>query len=272
MKRTNRLFALFILLVLLLGITAQADLIFEWSHNWAHEKIDCEINERTYIVNSREGYVKVYASPDGEQKLYTSPDGKIQTPSLPNGTEVEIICTLDSGKFGFVRYLSGIQWIDGWIELKHTVVKYDRQSFLEEHKRDFYEDDGTAISMLKNVSRPFTYDYPGAVATFSKLMNAEEMVENKYVFEHLYKDKDGRIWGYLGTTPQGRDWVCLSEPTSKELPVVEYQTIQLYPASGEGAQSALTPAWVLPACLVVGVAAISGVLLVVLKRRNEKGT
>ncbi|MBE6954360.1 MAG: hypothetical protein E7449_00425 [Ruminococcaceae bacterium] len=270
MKRTYRLFALLVLLVLLLGITAQADLI-DYRSYVNHSKHGCELYGRVHIMNAPEGAVKVYSEPDGKVKYYTSSEGRIEPGSLANGIRLKILCTLEDGEWGYVDYSTGIQLISGWIKLDQTILEYDGQSFLDEHKEALYPDDGTAISMLENVPRPFTYDYPGAVATFSKLMNAEEMVESNYVFEHLYKDKDGRIWGYLGTTPQGRDWVCLSEPTSKELPVVEYQTIQLYPASGEGAQSALTPAWILPTCLVAGVAALSLVLILVLKKKKSSG-
>lgn len=256
MKRVFRLIALSLMFVLLLAMTAQADLIAEWGHEYDHRDLGCQVHNRIHIMNCKDGAVKVYASPHR----------KIVVGSLPNGIELEVHCTLKNGKWGYVRYSTGKQPITGWIKLNQTILKYDGQSFLDEHKKELYPDDGTAIQMLEGVERPCAYAYPGAPAKFSSL-GTEGLSKEDHVFECLYQDSEGRIWAYMGKTKYGRDWICLSDPKNTNLPVVEYQTINLYPSSGE-VQSNLTPIWVLPTCLVAGVAVLSFVLILVLKRKQ----
>lgn len=259
MKRMYRVVTLMLILILLLGITVRADMIAPiYNPFFQNHNDECEIYERTHYINAPEGALAVYRKPEGREIFGT----------LRNGEEVYVSYTYDNGTWGMVRFDGPGGNTGGWIKMENTVLKYDGQQFLEEHNHQLYYDDGTAIQMLEGVLAPYTRDYPGAPFTFSSV-KTDRLQEDNTPFEWLYEDPDGRIWGYMGRSRYGRDWICLSEPFNADLPVVEYQTLDLYPASDIEFQTESLPMWILPTCLVIGVAGLSLVLILVLKKKKS---
>jgi len=255
MKRIFRLIALSLVFVLVLGITAQADMILEFQNNFLDwHRDDCKFYGRSNYINAAEGALGVYRKPNGKEVLGT----------LQNGEEVFISYTYGDEAWGVIRFSVPGGATGGWIRMDQTVLKYDSKSFIEDHSLLLYSDDGTAVQMLEGTMFPFTYPYPGAPASVSSV-NAEHLLESKTVFDWLFEDENGLLWGYI----KGRDcWICLSDPINPNLPVAEYQPLNLYPASDIEIQSESAPAWVLPTCLVAGVAVISIALILTLKKKR----
>ena len=267
MKRVFRLIALSLMFVLLLAMTAQADLIVEPQDPFyqAHRR-DCERYHRDHYINASNGALAIYSEPYGTKKLGT----------LQNGAVVVINYTYENGSWGFGLYLdsdSG-KYIQGWIDMKQTVLKYDWQCFVEEHSDQFYEDtDYISRTMLKDFERKdlfYIYPYPGVKLLESRTLLASYVVGYHYKFQCLFEDINGRIWGCLDQPEHGGSWLCLSDPTNPDLPVIEYQTLDTHSTSEIAPLADSIPAWVLPTCLVAGVAVLSFVLILVLKRK--KGT
>jgi len=271
MKRMYRIFSLFLLFIILLGITAQADMIITPQNDFylTHKK-ECVQYERTHYINAKRGALAVYDVPGGRGVLDT----------LQNAEEVLIRYTYDDGKWGLVHYIADRKHIFGWIELKQTVLKYDMQSFLDEHADQLYDDSEylgkKMLSEIEAGTVVYFYPLPGAAEPNKEIEFGPNSAilgySNGQKFQFLYDDEDGRIWGYLREDKYaGHLWVCLSEPTNPNLPVVEYQTLNLYPASDIEFQSESLPMWLLPTCLVAGVAALSFVLILILKKKKSSG-
>lgn len=210
MSKTARIltFLLAAVMVFALALPAFADVIIEPQGSFydKHEN-DCRTEGyRTYIV--KEGGMNVCTEP-GEDVKYRIEEGTrfgSQWIYTGGGTEwgyIEDYSTHADSKGSKA----------GWFKLEDTVRLYDYIDFNKEHEKDFYEDKNT-----HSYTSAVAYDYPNG--TVDHVVDGEEATYllDGLVFNSLYKDENGREWGFIGYRFGRRNiWICLDEPENTEL-------------------------------------------------------
>ena len=275
------------LLLLCLSLTpAFADLVWEPSDDfWVSHRSECtKTGDDPYFPSEdfeAQAQIRVVKSPEDHTPVKTIEPGE------SFGTAVKW------DKHPFWRLLSDES---GWIVLENAKRYYTERDFLAEH-----EDELVKPETEEKVA--YEYDtvawlYPGS-ATHSQLYSLYELTPDGTI-EYKYTDQDGRIWAQMGFIyQQSVSWICLSDPYSTDLPAnapefasEEYppaprdedpayilttdETKPTAPSEEPAAEepAAETPVKktgvALPIILVVSVMLLTGVLIVLLSRKNKR--
>ena len=218
--------------ICMLMVTASADVLWEpeGSFYQRHRK-DCELEQRTYWVNSPEGYATVWDAPGGAPIA-----------NLPNGELLHIYyrCQGSAGDWGAVEYSAEAlreaaltldeaklsdRFVELWVPMEALVNRYDHQSFVEEYAGALLEEERT----LHISDRMYcTYPYPGGPLTFqqTKKLDVDELT-----LSPLYVDEAGREWGHTPYFYGDRNvWFCISDVENPNL-TGESREPELYPAA-----------------------------------------
>lgn len=263
-----------LLAVCLLCITAFADIAWEPENSFYKRNYrKCEPENRMYLVNGAEGYVTVREEPEGKPLV-----------NVKNGMKYHVYGTYtkDGETWGLVNYKVANEkgaylavspevepgWTEAWIPMTDMVLKYDHQSFLEDHPGEVREVEQTADFRNLLYCR---YLYPGSELEYQQTKKYDHEVG----ISLLYVDDEGREWGYTRYFHGDDGWFCLDDPENPGLQT-ENHTPDLYPLP-EGVGTTL-PEWTAPPnhtvlYAAVGVLAVCGVtaaLLVRIKRRKDK--
>ncbi len=189
-----------ILLVLLLTGTsvAKADVLWEPSENFFDEN-NCvyTVEQRAYMINSPNGFVNIY----------NSPDSAFTKGQLKNGETFYVYY-----KGTYKDKLWGLNTSEEYIPLEYAVVVYDHISFREEYKDSITNVRDEKIELKKGYLR---WSYPGSV-------NCDEMpinVESAYP-SYSFTDEQGLKWLFFGYVNGIRNfWICIDDPENDKLPV-----------------------------------------------------
>jgi len=235
-----------------------ADLIWEPYDNSFYTKHsdECTFHNRMYLANAEEGGVRVYDAPNGNKEVGT----------VQNGVRMNIYY-IWNGDWGYTPGW-GEDLPEGWVKMDGMSLIYDDKSFEEEYGALFYQDEAEVQAFRDALTEEDilqVYSYPGSGEVESTI--PVNWLDNPETigFTRLYKDEAGLVWGYLGYLMGPRTWVCLSDPTNAELPMVIDHTVELNPARPLEPNSGLaTPT--IAGVLVAGVAALSVILL---KRKRK---
>ena len=254
-----RLFSVALVLCILFSFTAQADVIWEPEDSfYRNHAEECTYYARSRIVNSPEGGVQVFVSPTSSRVIAT----------VENGTVLHVQFTYDNETWGYVQVSEG----DGWMPLADTILKYDNASFMEAFSDSFYEDADAVEQMLSGLTEEdmiYDYAYPGSGPTKSFIPAEHVLSADYFNLQSLFTDENGLVWGHVGYFMGRRGWICVSDPTNAELPNMNRQEVELYPAQVVDVPKTMDTG-TLATVLVGGVAVLSGGLLAVLRRKKTK--
>lgn len=277
-KRTRHFQKGFLALVILLsvflqtGTVAHADLIFEPNDNfYSKNSAACTQVERSFIANGTDGYITVYESPRSDTILTTIPNGTIVNIAYSYvNTDYTIWGVLS---FGFdsnnVQSYTTDTGITGWIPMSDLVVCYDSASFIEEHQSEFKEYAGEFDSFDTSTGDVLLYTYPG-----SGVYNAFSDFDKENIsFTNIYTDSEQNVWGYLSYYRASEGWVCLNNPSNKDLPVTEITYDGLIDAAVTLPEPVEPTSKILPIMLIAGltfaVTALTATMIVIFwKKKN----
>lgn len=258
--------------VCLLSVSALADVIWEpESSFYALHRGSCELEQRSYWVNSPEGYTTLWDEPGGTPVA-----------NIPNGTLLFVYYRYQDsrGDWGIVEYSADTlretaltldeseipedRWFEVWVPMEDLVNRYDNQSFLEEYAGELLDEERTlSLSGLLYC----TYTYPEGPLNFHQTQKFEAV---ELTLSPIYVDASGREWGHVGYFYGDRNvWFCISDPENPNLTGPSREP-ELYPAVTEAMELPAAergiPVWVIPA--VAALCAVTGYLLFRMRRKK----
>ncbi len=271
MKRGLRCALLLLLLSLLCCFAVWADVIYEPPDTFYNRYSGaCTSCGCKCMVNSPEGGVRIYSSPQSGEVIDTAQNGNCFT----------VFYTYDAGAWGVIVYenVDGLLQSDahgsrtGWVQMQDMLVLYRNEDFMEAFSDEFFEDAQRSEAFwTEGHSVVCTYSYPCSGTVVRQNLS---FISNQPKLTQLWYDAEGRLWGYTGDGKYDRDWICMSDPGNLEIAQVHYREDVLYPAQEIRAQPPFQTAQMITViALVVGLTLLSVMLLLILRRRRktEKG-
>lgn len=260
MKRKLLALLLVLLAVSALAVPVQADLIWEPDNSfYKSHRGECSYVGRTYLVAGYDGTVTLYTAPGGMSK--TTVENDIQG-------YVQFTWTGDGLTWGYLT-VDGSQ--EGWVPLDDLTLVYGSQQFMEDHRGKIVTSDPVPVDFHEGV----LYSYPNGTTSGNTLEEDAGYLPFDQLFTQVYTDESGLRWGYVGYY-MGRcnSWICLDDPMNDSL-TGGIVPSELSPAQLRGSAT-VEPggsgpaALPLAAALVAGVAAVTGALVLKLKKRETK--
>lgn len=185
------------------AISVRADVIWEPQDDF-YEKhsSDCTYVGRQFTADGPDGKVILYESPESAKKVAT----------WENGYQVWISFTYED-KQGIVwGFPSEWEEKSGWIPMEYMKVVYDSISFMEEHRSQIEDRDGSLDESYKSDTINY-WKYPGSDDGGN--INMQDW-DNMPVYSYVYTDEESRSWGYLNYFYGYRGvWICLDNPTAE---------------------------------------------------------
>ncbi len=203
--------SIFILLTVSVPASVKADVLWEPRNNFFEENgVEYFVENRTYVVNSTNGFINVY----------NSPDSSITNEYLVNGETFQVYY-----KGTYKDKVWGMNTSEKYILLDSVYPEYDNICFQID-----YNDQLTSLSEPKEfeVKKDYVlWDYPGAKYSDIKVsFNDPYKIDYSITFE----DEEGLNWIYVGYMMGYRNfWICIDDPTNTELKIRDVNTPTLYP-------------------------------------------
>ncbi len=125
-------------------LPVQADLIWEPEGDdfYTEHQEACEYVNSSYVTNGPDGQVKVYENPESQKIVEEWENGK----SVP----ISFIYEDESGVTWGV-YDSGYSGETGWVQMEQMCRRYDSNAFCEEHQDQFVEETVTVHGNDENI-------------------------------------------------------------------------------------------------------------------------
>lgn len=255
MKR--KAFALFLALAAILSLTVpvSADLLVEPIDSFYEKhRNDCtDVGHRRYELAGYDGTVTVFTAPGGMNKA-----------TLDNGAQGTIQLTWE-GKgttWGYLYWVTDSE-VEGWVPMDDVTLVYDSQEFIKDHADEITETEPLELDFHEAVC----YSYPNGPSG-GTLKEVPDHMTFQERFTEVYTDGAGLRWSY--THHWGRVyWVCLDDPMNEEL---NGGIVPCAPSAAQLRGSATVPAGppilLIAGVLVAGVAAVTGALVLKLKKRT----
>ena len=263
MKNILKFCCIMLLIILMLPVSARADVIYEPFDDFYMTNRDvCTYEGRGYLTAGPNGMVILYESPinSGVKKTY------------------------DNGTALYVSYIyqaeGGVQWaccdnwddnITGWVPMEYLELIYDSESFAEEYGADFIPVQISLDTVELAGQTVYFWDYPGSENYIEVTLPGDYGPE----FYESYTDASGRVWVHCGYFRGIKNkWVNLNEPTATyadmfpmpvETTTAETETIppehveEIVPATGN--------LKLVVSVAVVAIVLITAALLVLLKKK-----
>ena len=205
------------MLCFILISTVYADAIAEPYNNsfYREHSGECVYLGRRFYADDENGYVPLLKEPGAKRELERIENGKMIHVMFTydyNGEIWGVIEIRTQGSFN-------PDWLDGWILMSQLLLVYDYISFEEEHQDEFYPYYGD-YEEIKTAGQIVLWTYPGSgeyvnITPPEKDNNTGEL----FKINHVYKDGQGREWGFSGYWYGGRNiWICLSDPADENIP------------------------------------------------------
>ncbi len=210
MKKSLIVFGM-VVVWLLNMIPVHADAIWEPRSDFYEEHAsECTYNNRNYTA----------CGPEGEVKVYVSPENATVVDVLENGKSVCVLFTYkdeDGVEWGVVENFDD-QSKTGWLAMDYMNVVYDYISFKQEYGSEFVQETGMLDAEYKGKTVKF-WSYPGADGTGYeiKIDAADDYLPE---YNQVFVDEEGHKWGYIGYYFGLKNtWVCLdnASATAEEL-------------------------------------------------------
>lgn len=259
--RKMKLLIVTAILATLLIVQAFGDVIWTPMDSFFNQHYDkCEYVGRSFIASGADGYVTVYSSPDNMKEIDRVRNDSVLYVSYTyyvRGRQLGVI-EYQTTQDGYAEPSYSGSGETGWIDMSQLLLKYDSKSFAEEHESQFKPYAGEFDSGKYSQGVIF-WTYPGS----GEIKYEDVQIEGSLNIEHTYTDADGRLWGYVSSNYFIRAcWVCISDPLSKDLPVVPVENKS--PAITDPKQG-----WGAVCTLVIIVVLATVVLLWVFMRRKK---
>ncbi|MCI8303572.1 MAG: hypothetical protein HFF52_02985 [Lawsonibacter sp.] len=257
-KLTSLLLAL--LSILSLTVPVSADIIWEPNDSFFEKHRDeCTYVDRRYSLAGYDGTVTIFTAPGGMGKG-----------TLDNGTQCTIQFTWEGAdiSWGYL-YGAGDSSLEGWVPMDDLSLIYDSQQFIQDHAGELTETELVSVDFHEAVC----YRYPNGPSG-TVLKESLDYQPFNEMFSQLYTDENGLRWGYVGYYMGWRNsWICLDDPMNPELNTgIVPNAPSPAQLRGSATVTAGPPALLIAALSVAGVAAVTGVLLLRLKKRRIKET
>lgn len=266
MKRAlTCLLALMVLLAL--APAAHADIIWEPENSFyqRHAK-ECSYENRFYYANGSDGFVTAWNAPNGNSVEDQYENGE------------KLLIQFIYKDWGCIVRWDGKKEISGWIPLADLVLTYDYIVFQEEYADRITDYNGEFADYDGDDAVVNFFEYPGAESVKTHFNMSDDIRANltgstegwSYIHS-IFVDENGLTWGFVGYM-YGRlnGWFCLDDPDGETFPVRQVGTETLIPARTpvmpvKGAIGAALP-WV----LVAAVVAVTGGLLLRMRKKARE--
>jgi hypothetical protein len=206
-----------------MGVYAFADVIWEPNNDFYKTHSDkCEYVGPDYYANGESGYMELFSEPGGAS-LGFSDNGAVFHTQFSFNKDDE---TWGVGEYiennGKLVPINDSNSKTGWFKLSDAVLKYDYQSFDEDHSKEYNLYSGN-YSELKDKQNIVVWTFPNSGETNSTI----DKIDENFSINSVYTDIDGIQWGFVSYYYGMKNfWVCLSNPTdatlaAKDVPVPE---------------------------------------------------
>ena len=269
----KRLSTLLLIIAMLAALTAPvyADVLWEPDNAFhRNHRDECEVLDRRYLVNSPEGFVTVW----------DSPNGSLVQGQFENGTKLHVYYLYEN--WGIITWYGEDYNVEGWVDMDEMTLLYDHTAFAEDYKDQIKPYNGE-FADYKGTDKVFNfYEYPGAPEISHWLTATTKMVpeltgiydDGESVIQSVFVDENGLTWGYLGYY-YGRlnAWFCLDDPDGvndekqTDFPLREVEYENLYAAK----EPVMPGKAYLPYGLVGGIVAATGGLLTLFFKKKKRG-
>ena len=278
---------LVLLLAVLTGVTALADVIWEPNDSFYHREFeDCTYNGRSYTANGPDGTVAVLKEPGSKTAVASVSNGSVLYVSFTYADKAGdvwgvVAFTLDAAGNAAPSYTGDS--LTGWLRMKDMELVYDYISFSEDHQKEFTPYTGTYEEFRVSGELVFwTYPGSGVVAARDEAPSPDQ----NFNLDVTYTDADGRQWGFVSYFYGLKNvWICISDPTGAALEVSPSQvTMSPAPSSPAVSPTVASPTVALPPAvpkdqaptllliigLVFAVVVVTGVLIAVFWNKSRK--
>ncbi len=273
MRRRIVVLFLAVVMVMSVGVTARADVLWE-PENRFYEKHsqECEHLGRGFYANGLEGFVTLWDAPNGS---------RVQG-QLTNGGELWVDWRYQD--WAYASVYDGGEATEGWVPLAELQLIYDYISFAQDYAGEIRDYAGEFADYSGDAEGVAFYEYPGApsVKTYwtveqnDKLMtNLTGGPEGESYIQSVFVDEQGLTWGFVGDM-YGRmnAWFCLDDPAGdgeqvdgeSVFPLRQVGTPELIPPQDPVAPVSAYIHWLLVGAVVV----VTAVLLGLFIRRGRK--
>lgn len=268
-------FLLSLLLVFSMAVSAAADLLWAPRDSYYHEQTDYP----------RSSLYCVYYVPEGLTcTVYRSPADPTVLAVLEPGTEIYV---------GFSLTIDGEEWgvgavhgsdVEGCFRLGRLQREYDHGAFRQDHLDQLVETDTTFI-YAEDVSQELLFwRYPGSgeiTTTIAReyLPDRQDPDDRPIGIQYIYADDKIGTWGYVSYYYGTKGWIYLDDPENPEPPLSpkEYPNTvtDTSPTEEPPKTTVLTElsdrsAVYLIVGLVAAVVVVTGIIIIVLKRKNKE--
>lgn len=269
----KRRWTMLLIAAMLAALTAPAyaDVLWEPDNSFhRNHRDECEVHDRRYLVNSPEGFVTVW----------DSPNGSLVQGQFENGTKLNVYYLYEN--WGIITWYGEDYNVEGWVDMDEMTLLYDHTAFAEEYADQIRPYSGEFADYDGDDKIFNFYEYPGAPEISHWLKATTKMVpeltgiydDGESVIQSVFVDENGLTWGYLGYY-YGRlnAWFCLDDPdgvndekqTDFPLREVEYENLH-------AAKEPVMPGKAyLPYGLVGGIVAATGGLLTLFFKKKKRG-
>lgn len=263
----KKLLVLIIALVLVfsLAVTASADILWEpmknaYYNHGNHER--CITEARAYVV------------PEGMTvNLYQSPENGTVLATWEPGTRVYVGFKLDvDGEMWGIGYAYGNYEEEGWFRLGRLQKEFSHKEFMDLFGDQCVQDDSIVVTADDVEDYVYTWTYPGSGigdGQLPKSILGGEYNDGVVSFSQIYTAPDGSRWGYVGYYMGRCGWVWLDDPDNPETPTHLQEPLSTVTDTTPFEQApGLSNAVYLIIALVAAVVVVTGVLIVVKKRKS----
>lgn len=213
-KRIGILFVWISILIACGKANVFADVIVEPQDNFYEEhREECEYISRTYIVNSKEGYVYLFVSPESKKVLG----------SIENNTEVFIQFIYEGENevtWGVVMDTSLFKESrakTAWINLSDCYVKYDQISFLEDHEEELVQEE-ISFDFSNSSKEVILWTYPQSGEIAGRIDPTSEYAQSsERTYDNYYLDSNNEKWIQINYYMGQKGWVCVTDPSNEKI-------------------------------------------------------
>ena len=245
-------FLLCLLLALLPVSSAFADVIWEPADSF-------------YEMHSEECvYADSWYEAQTEVSIQKDPESSKSVGTVAEGDTVYIDFTwpLES-EWGYVETFSD-HGSGGWVRLSDLRRLYDGSDFLSEHAEEITGDSDT-FPLIKD-GAVVLWEFPGSGKVVERI---DGQWGDDLSYSGTWTDESGSVWGQVSYYYGLSGWICLSDPSSEDLPVTAPRYAE---EEAPAAEEALNPVGlsipVLVIVLVAAVVIVSAILVFVLTRKK----
>lgn len=253
----KKIIALFATLLLCARGHAYADVLWQ-PYDSFYDKHYSEIESihAPYEVSAEDGCI-LYTDPDEQKRLC-----RIETDEI---LKIGYSLSYKGEEWGWTSASDGEQYYTGWLHMRDLTRLYNGSDFLEDNEESIVTEYMDHDELVGDVVI-WTYPNSGVIESVI-ICDPEDPWFRPINMREFFIDEDGLLWAYVGFyRSQYHGWICLDDPYSTEL-----ESRRVLTASEEFVKEPeprSSSDLILVGGLVFGVEALTGSLIVLLKKRK----